>query len=237
MQKVKPNRLKNALPDLMRLLREKTGQDVVVLIDEYDTPVISAYQNAYYEEMIPLMKGMLGKVLKDNKNLKFGLLTGITRVAKEGVFSGLNNIKVHSILDELYSQYFGFTENEVSTLIKKGNASVAADKIKDWYNGYQFGSQTIYNPWSILSCLDTRNTPLEPYWLNTASNGLVKHLIKTSTTDVKKVFVQLLQKETIKERVDKYLLFSDLQRDSSAVWNLLLNAGYLKSAETTLSRR
>ena len=227
-------KLKNALSDLMQLLNNKTGQDVVVLIDEYDTPVISAYQNSYYKDMIDLMKGMLGEVLKDNKNLQFGLLTGITRVAKEGLFSGLNNIRIYSILDELYSQYFGFTEREVSTLIKKCNASVSENKIKDWYNGYQFGSHTIYNPWSILSCLATAGNPLEPYWLNTASNALVKNLIKTSTTDIKKVFGQLLQKETINEQVDKYLLFSDLQRDSSAIWNLLLNAGYLKSAKMTL---
>ena len=169
------NDLKSGLTHLMNLLKRKTGQDVVVLIDEYDTPVTVAYQKNYYDEMIDLMKGLLGETLKDNNHLAFGLLTGITRIAKEGIFSGLNNGKTHSILDERYSEYFGFTEQEVSTLLKQSDIAIPAHDIKDWYNGYQIGSHTIYNPWSILSCLDTPGNILKPYWVNTSNNDLVQN--------------------------------------------------------------
>ena len=233
-EEVSVSKLKSSISNLMRLLADKTGKQVILLIDEYDTPIINAYQEGYYKEMVALMKGLLGEALKDNRDLQFGLMTGITRVAKEGIFSGLNNLNVHSIINERYSQYFGFSEREVTDLLSECDTAISADSIKEWYNGYQFGSHTIYNPWSILNCLDAETHHLQPYWVNTSDNSLIKMLIKDSTENIKEVFVKLLQKESVTERVDECIILPNLLRDKSSLWGLLLHAGYLKPAKTEL---
>lgn len=167
--------VKAALKTLCGYLLRKFGRPAIILIDEYDTPIQEAYLRGYYQEMVDFMRSMFGMALKDNPSLCKAVLTGITRISQESLFSGLNNVEVYSLLREEYGQYFGFTESEVVKLINETSTEASLDKIKEWYNGYQVGKYTLYNPWSIINCLKNHGQ-LKPYWLNTASNELLAKL-------------------------------------------------------------
>ncbi len=216
----------NSLSQLSEFLERKFYQKPIILIDEYDTPIQTAYLKDYYELMIELMRGILGAGLKDNKFLGKAVITGITRVAQESLFSGVNNLSVYSLLREKLGQYFGFTEKEVLKLLNDNQSTVSIDEIKEWYNGYQIGKYTLYNPWSILSCLD-HNGELKPYWLNTSSNDLVKELLDKIDYSVKGEFALLLQGKTIEKPLLENLIFPELKEKEEAIWSLLLYAGYL----------
>ncbi|PCI37443.1 MAG: hypothetical protein COB50_03760 [Thiotrichales bacterium] len=197
----------------------------VVLIDEYDMPIQEAYLRGYYSEMVDFMRGMLSSALKDNDYLHKAILTGILRVAQESIFSGLNNVEVYSILRRKYSNYFGFTEDEVSILLDH----VGCDNrtaIKSWYNGYKMGGYVVYNPWSIISCLK-QNCKLQPYWVNTSSNDLIKKLLISAPSKVKEGFEKLLQGGSVVHPINENLKFPDLHIKQEALWNLLLFTGYL----------
>src|SRR3990167_4746223 len=171
---------------LSNLLREHYNKKVIVLIDEYDTQIHAAYMNNYYKQATEFIKGLLGKVLKDNVSLERSVLTGILRTAKEGIFSDLNNLKVCTILSDNYSDKFGFTTNEVFDLLKYKNLENQMDDIKYWYNGYHAGEDTlIYNPWSILECI-RENGKLMRYWVNTSNNKLISKLLIKANDNVKK---------------------------------------------------
>ncbi|NDB83359.1 MAG: AAA family ATPase [Alphaproteobacteria bacterium] len=221
------SKIENSLKLLSEFLTRKFGKMPFILIDEYDTPIQSGYLEGYYDDIIGLMRGIFSKSLKDNKYLTKSVLTGITRISQESLFSGLNNIEVYSLLEETYGQYFGFTEQEVIKLKDEaGLQSSSTQDIKNWYNGYRIGKHTIYNPWSIIHCLKN-NGALKPYWINTSSNNLVKILLTDASYSVKKDFERLLQGEVIEKPIYTNLVFPELKTAEEALWSLLLYAGYL----------
>ena len=220
----------NSLRLLSEMLHKHYGQRVLILLDEYDTPIHNAYLHGYYPELIHFMRDLQGAALKDNPHLLKAVLTGILRVAKENLFSGLNNLKVLTVLDNAYAQYFGFTEAEVAALAQ--TAGLAAKhpaleaNIKDWYNGYRFGGEVIYNPWSIVSCLDEKGV-LKPYWLNTSGADLLKRSMERAETDFKEGLESVIRRTPVEQLVDPNLVFADLDKSSTALWSLLLFSGYL----------
>jgi hypothetical protein len=219
--------IENSLITLAKYLMKKFKQAPVLLLDEYDTPIQEAYLKGYYTEMIGFMRIILGETLKDNSYLKKAVITGITRISQESLFSGVNNIEVYSLLREKYGQYFGFVETEVVALMKATapNSNLAA--IKEWYNGYSIGKYTLYNPWSIISCLKN-DGELAPYWVNTATNGLLYSLISKANIEVKDQLELLLQGQVIQQNLSENLVFKDIEKKPEALWSLLLYAGYLK---------
>lgn len=218
--------MRTALRDLTEYLFRVNKIKPWLFIDEYDTPIQSAYLHGYYEDVISLMRSMLSSVLKSNPYLHRSVITGILRIAKESLFSGINNLRVYSILQPDYSQYFGFTETEVIDIAKKSEAENLLPEIKNWYNGYQIGNTTLYNPWSIVNCM--RDKDLRPYWVNTSDNQLIKNLLLQSSDAFKANFELLLQGQTVERRIDENMVFGDLDKSEIAVWSLLLMAGYLK---------
>jgi hypothetical protein len=218
--------LKSAICDLINYLYLHHGIKPWLLIDEYDTPIQSAYIKGYYHEMVEFMRGMLGAALKNNPYLNKAVITGILRVAKESLFSGVNNLEVYSLLRDEYSQYFGFTETEVDYILTQSQLSHKATEIKQWYNGYQFGETTIYNPWSIANCIK-RKGELHPYWINTSSNELIKDLLKQAPLSFKTCFEDLMSGQEITRLIDENMAFADLNKHPDAIWSLLLMSGYL----------
>ncbi len=216
---------------LSKLLYEVHGSEVVLLIDEYDTPVHTAWQHGYYDEMISFLKLMLGSALKGNKHLKKGVLTGILRVSKESMFSDLNNFISSTVLDtDVYSDQFGFTEAEVAeTLRYYGLNGREMEQLHEWYDGYRFGGHTIYNPWSILNYIFSLNHDLKPYWVNTSQDSLLRRLIFGDRAGIKSQVQQLLNGEKIKVQLDEHLTFQTLLSDQRTVWTMLVLAGYLRS--------
>ena len=223
--------LKSALKDLMYYLFLHHGIKPWLLIDEYDTPIQSAYAKGYYNEMIEFMRGMLGAALKNNPYLNKAVITGILRVAKESLFSGVNNLEVYSLLRDEYSHHFGFTEPEVDNILKASQLSEKSKEIKQWYNGYQFGDTVIYNPWSIANCVKRKGT-LEPYWVDTSDNQLIKDLIKKTPLRFKEELEKLVLGDSIEKLIDEQLSFQYLDNNPDALWNLLLMAGYLKPSDS-----
>ena len=219
--------LKTALFDLTEYLYMHYQKEVIVLIDEYDVPIQAGYFNNYYQEAIKMMRDLLGACLKTNPYLERALLTGITRVSKESLFSGLNNLAVYSLLDDEYSEHFGFTEAEVSMLAKEMNYQDKLVDMRAWYNGYEVGETTLYNPWSIINCL-SRKGRIKNYWLNTSGNKLIKKLLINSSADFKEDFEQLLRGKSIRQSIREDMVFGDLKEDESLIWSLFFVAGYLK---------
>lgn len=219
--------LQSSLQDLMRYLFQHHGVKPYLLIDEYDTPILSSYLADYYPQMITLLRGLFGTALKTNPYLEKAMITGILRVAKESLFSGLNNLKVFSILNSKYSEHFGFTEVEVENLLTLADLSDKAADVRAWYNGYQVGETIIYNPWSIANCL-YENGALKPYWINTSDNQLIKDLLKKSKLEFKENFEVLLAQGYVEEFIDEHIVFSALRNNPEALWSLLLMSGYLK---------
>ncbi len=223
--------LKTALFDLTYTLYTFYEVKPWLLIDEYDTPIQTAYIKGYYDQMIEFMRGLLGPALKNNPYLNKAVITGILRVAKESLFSGVNNLEVYSLLRDEYSEHFGFTEREVDKVLEKSNLSKKSEEIKEWYNGYQFGNTIIYNPWSIANCVKRRGE-LEPYWVDTSDNQLIKDLMKKTPLKFKEELEGLVSGESIEKLIDEQLSFQYLNNNPDALWNLLLMAGYLKPADS-----
>jgi len=216
----------NSLLMLSRLLHRAYKKQVIILIDEYDSPIHAAYSNGYYAEMINFMRSLLSTSLKDNINLQKGVLTGILRIAKESIFSDLNNLGVYTLLDSNFQDKFGFTQTDVSKLLNDYQLDNKSTEIKKWYNGYHFGSITIYNPWSLISCVE-KHGRLEPYWLNTSSNLLVKKLLFKADRYVKSKLELLISGQPITELIDKNIIFQHIDTQETALWSLLLFTGYL----------
>ena len=220
--------LKTSLSFLTSLLYKYYNQKVIVLIDEYDSPIISAYENGYYSEAITFFKGLYGNVLKTNQYLHMGVLTGIVRVAQAGIFSDLNNIENYTILNDEYSQYFGLLEEEVEKALLDYGVSYKLEEVKSWYNGYKFGDSEVYNPLSILKFLKTKK--LEAYWVNTSGNALIKELLKNSDKTVFDTLNKLFNgKETVVYISQSIALGNNLSPDD--LWELLLFSGYLTVKE------
>ena len=220
--------LKTSLSFLTSLLYKYYNQKVIVLIDEYDSPIISAYENGYYSEAITFFKGLYGNVLKTNQYLHMGVLTGIVRVAQAGIFSDLNNIENYTILNDEYSQYFGLLEEEVEKSLLDYGVSYKLEEVQSWYSGYKFGDSEVYNPLSILKFLKTKR--LEAYWINTSGNALIKELLKNSDKTVFDTLNNLFNgKETVVYISQSIALGNNLSPDD--LWELLLFSGYLTVKE------
>jgi len=214
----------NSLKNLTAFLYKYYKKEVVLLIDEYDIPLITAYKYGYYDEAINFYKIFLGEVLKTNQYLKIGVLTGIIRVIKAGIFSDLNNLKVYSILNKEYSEFFGFTENEVIEALKYFNIEYELPEVKSWYDGYKFGNSELYNPWSILNFLTDKK--LIPYWIDTSDNFLINQILKSVNSDTMETLQKLFFGESIEENINGNSDLSVLLGDEE-VWELLLFSGYL----------
>ena len=213
---------KGSLKALTKYLYEYYGKKAIVLIDEYDTPIIQAYQEGYYKQAISFFKKFYGDAMKDNEYLQFGIMTGILRIAKEGIFSGLNNLKVNNIFSEKYSEYYGLTENEVVEAAKYYGLEYKMEDVREWYDGYQFGETEIYNPWSIINFLDEKK--LRPYWIGVSGNKTIYDLLgkadKKVIEDLEKLFVG----ETVHKAINEYMEYAF---NASDIWELFLYSGYL----------
>ena len=212
----------NSLKNLLRYLYEYYNKKVVVLIDEYDTPIVSGYNNGYKKEVLGLYRSLYSTVLKSNTHLQFSVMTGILRIAKEGIFSGLNNLKVNNIFSERYSEYYGMTENEVLEGLKYYDLEYEINDVKEWYDGYQFGNTEVYNPWSIINFLD--NKKLKPYWQGTAGNETINELLDRGNKEIFDDLEKLFRKETIYKKIRD---FTEFTSDINEIWELFLYSGYL----------
>jgi Predicted AAA-ATPase/PD-(D/E)XK nuclease superfamily len=218
-----------SLLHLSAALHEHHGERVVILIDEYDTPIHAAYLGGYLPQALDFFRLLLGAALKDNPHLHKGVVTGILRVARENIFSGLNNLDCHSLLSRRFRAAFGFTDPEVKDLLERTGYPESADQVRSWYNGYIFGGEVVYNPWSVLSFIG-REGELAPYWLNTSANDLVRELLQKHARVVQDDLETLIQGGSIERVPDENVVFSDLESDPGALWSLLLFTGYLKAA-------
>ena len=216
-----------AIHQLAKCLYQHYGQKVIVLLDEYDTPMQEAYVNGYWDELVAFTRSMFNAAFKTNPYLARAIMTGITRVSKESIFSDLNNLKVITTTSDEYATSFGFTEKEVFAALEECGMENEKDKVKEWYDGFIFGSHAdIYNPWSILNFLDTG--VITTYWANTSSNSLIGKLLREGNEAVKKKFEELLQGKHLYVPVDEQIVYNQLDDNEEAVWSLLLASGYLK---------
>jgi Predicted AAA-ATPase/PD-(D/E)XK nuclease superfamily len=221
------NEFSTSLQSLTHFLYKHFNVKPWLLIDEYDTPIQSGYLWGYYDNIIQLMRKLFGSALKDNHSLKKAVITGILRISKESLFSGINNLKVHSIFNTGYHLHFGFTEEEVVQLLEKAGLTACGAAIREWYNGYQIGGTVIYNPWSLVNCIDEKGA-LRPYWVNTSSNDLIRHLLARSDDQIKMDLESIIRGESITALIDENMVFDDLEKNRSAIWSLLLFSGYFK---------
>ncbi|MCB1192616.1 MAG: AAA family ATPase [Leptospiraceae bacterium] len=219
----------NSLKQLSEYLYRYHKEKVVILIDEYDTPIQSGYINKFYDDVIPFMRNLLSGAYKDNLYLYKGVITGILRVSKESIFTGLNNIGVYTILDNKFADKFGFTETEVKQILIDFNIPTSYEDVKKWYDGYTFGNLTdIYNPWSILNYMVDYETGFKPYWVNTSSDELLKERIKQKdSSDSRELILKLLNDEPVEKVIEDNFIFPDLDTNKDLLWTLLTFSGYL----------
>lgn len=219
-----------ALHQLSKFLYQYYGKKVIILLDEYDTPMQEAYVCGFWEEMVSFIRSLFNSTFKTNEYLARALMTGITRVSKESIFSDLNHLKVVTTTSDDYATSFGFTEEEVFAALEEYGLSQEKKKVKEWYNGFLFGTHTdIYNPWSIINFLDTKK--YDSYWANTSSNSLVSKLLREGNKNTKLIFEALLRGESVSCMVDEQIVYSALDGNETAIWSLLLASGYLKVKE------
>ncbi|MDJ0838106.1 MAG: AAA family ATPase [Acidobacteriota bacterium] len=218
--------LQDALTLLTMLLHRATNRKVMVLIDEYDTPIHAGHHHGYYDEVVGFMHNLLSGALKDNHHLEKGILTGILRIAKESIFSGLNNMDVHTLLDEPFAEHFGFTTREVDRVLIDAGIPDRGEEIRNWYNGYRFGKETMYNPWSMMKLAANPQMPCRPYWVNTSDNQLTKDLIIEKKAIPTRELETLLRGETVHKVLETSQVLGDL--DPDMVWSMLTFSGYLK---------
>lgn len=216
-----------SLQQLSAYLYRYYGKKVIILLDEYDTPMQESFVNGYWEQLSAFIRNLFNATFKGNTYLERAILTGITRISKESIFSDLNNLKVVTTTSEEYADCFGFTETEVQNILKEYGLSDKMQEVKSWYDGFTFGSHTdIYNPWSILNYLSTGK--LGAYWANTSSNGLAGKVIREGSKDIKQNFEALIRGEEIEVVLDEQIVYDQLFVKESAIWSLLLATGYLK---------
>ena len=220
--------LTTALKFLTKILYEKYNKKVVVLVDEYDSPLVSAYINGYYERAKDFFKTFYSTVLKDNNYLQMGVLTGIIRVIKAGIFSDLNNLRTYTILSDVYTDSYGLTEEEVEKSLKDYGIEAEISKVKDWYDGYRFGDSEVYNPWSILNFLQDKE--LRAYWVDTSGNDLINDVLKKITRDTIRALEKLFDGEGLRQNISGTSDLSKILSDDE-IWELLLFSGYLTIEE------
>ena len=214
-------------------LSEVYGKKVIILIDEYDVPLQSAYFNRYYDKMVELIRSVFSSVLKTNTQIAFAVLTGCLRISKESIFTGLNNPDVYSVIDTEFSDAFGFTELEVKSMLEYYQLTDRLEEIKEWYDGYLFGRREIYNPWSVLKyvqkTLADAHIKAKPYWVNTSSNSIIQELIEKSNPSTREVVEKLISGETIRKQLFDDIIYSNMNVNEEHIWSFLLYTGYLKA--------
>lgn len=225
--------LTSALERLSKMLTSHYGKAPIIIIDEYDTPIQEGYAKDFYEEIIGFMRNFFSGAFKDNKNLSYGFLTGILRIAQESIFSGLNNLTVNSVMDEEYDRYFGFTEDEVEQMLDYYGVSEKEAELKEWYDGYLFGKEEIYNPWSVINYISKGCIP-QAYWVNTGKNEVLEDVLKVATDDIIERLYSLLQGERVIARIDQNVVYRSLTEEPANIYSLLLVAGYLKTPKKEL---
>ena len=219
--------LTSALEKLSKMLAVHYKKAPIIIIDEYDTPIQEGYSKDFYDEIIGFMRNFFSGAFKDNRNLSYGFLTGILRIAQESIFSGLNNLTVNSVMDEEYDNYFGFTQGEVKEMLEYYGMSEKESELKEWYDGYLFGSEEIYNPWSVINYIAKGGIP-QAYWVNTGKNEILEDVLKIATDDITERLFALLQGEMVVARIDQNVVYRSLAEDPANIYSLLLIAGYLK---------
>ena len=236
----KKNEVKNSIKTLMRMLYTVYGKQVILLIDEYDVPLAKASEkdtakNHYYSKMLDVINGIISTALKDNEFLKFAVVTGCLRIAKESIFTGTNNFASYSVLDVDFSQYFGFSKKEITAILKAADRPEAADTIKEWYDGYVFGNSYVYCPWDVINYLSAlkkrRDARPKNYWKNTSHNGILLTFVKRRDFDVSDKFEALLNGETIVQTISDELTYDTLHSTEDNLWSVLLMTGYITKAD------
>lgn len=225
--------LTSALEKLSQMLTEYYEKAPIIIIDEYDTPIQEGYSKDFYDEIIGFMRNFFSGAFKDNKNLSYGFLTGILRIAQESIFSGLNNLTVNSVMDQEYDKYFGFTNEEVHEMLRYYDFLDKEAELKDWYDGYLFGNEEIYNPWSVINYIAKGCIP-QAYWVNTGKNEILEDVLKVATDDITERLYALLQGESVIARIDQNVIYRSLAEDPANIYSLLLVAGYLKTPRKEL---
>ena len=233
--------LEKALMRLSGFLSRHYKKQVIILIDEYDVPLDKAFQNGYYDEMVSLLRNIFGNALKSNPNLYFAVLTGCLRVAKESIFTGLNNFNVFSITNVQFDEYFGFTDDEVKEMLRYFGLSDFYKTIKEWYDGYQFGKKAVYCPWDVISycrnlCADSAALP-EDFWSNTSSNSIVRRFIDKANKQTKDEIEGLIAGETVVKEIKQELTYNELDKSIENLWSVLFTTGYLTQRERVDSRK
>ena len=238
--KAEENEVKSSLKVLMRMLQAVYGKKVILLIDEYDVPLAKASEkdtekNAYYSKMLDVIKGIMSTALKDNEFLQFAVITGCLRIAKESIFTGTNNFASYSVLDDRFSNYFGFTEKEVEKLLGDADRKEAAAETKEWYDGYVFGNSYVYCPWDVVNHVSAlrykRTAKPKNYWKNTSHNGILLTFVKRTDFDVAGKFEKLLNGETITQTITDELTYDTLHSSEDNLWSMLLMTGYITKAD------
>ena len=232
------DRYATALKTLSTCLKKHHGENVIVLIDEYDVPLENAYYEGFYKEMVGFIRSLFESVLKTNDALQFGVVTGCLRISKESIFTGLNHLKINSIRDASFAEGFGFTERETEAMLRDYGIAERIPEVKEWYNGYLFGDTEIYNPWSVIRYVDSivvnkRKFP-EPYWANTSSNAIIKDLVWQADEKMKRQLDVLISGGTIEKRIHEDITYDDIHESEDNLWNFLFFTGYMrKESERT----
>ena len=226
--------LERSLLYLSEMLKKHYGEGAVIIIDEYDTPIQSGHTNGFYDDVIAFMRNLLSGCFKDNKSLAFGFLTGILRVAKESIFSGLNNLTINSVLDNKYSEYFGFTANEVKEMAAYYSAPNKFDEVCEWYDGYRFGKTDIFNPWSVINYFSNDCEP-RAFWLSTGSNDIIGEIIKEADNEIYERLSSLVNGGSFTTYIDTSVIYPQIKNNPSSIYSFLLMAGYLKVVKSSVS--
>ena len=219
--------ISSALERLSKILAIHYKKNPIIIIDEYDTPIQEGYIKEFYDEIISFMRNFFSGAFKDNKYLSYGFLTGILRISQESIFSGMNNISVHSLFDEEYESYFGFTEDEVKNMLSYYGKQDKETELKNWYDGYLFGKKEIYNPWSVINYISRDCIP-QAYWANSGSNEILHEVMQTLNDDSVQRLNALLQGEKVVARIDQNVIYRSIKENSQYIYSLLIVAGYLK---------
>ena len=226
--------LERSLLYLSEMLKKHYGEGAVIIIDEYDTPIQSGHTNGFYDDVIAFMRNLLSGCFKDNKSLAFGFLTGILRVAKESIFSGLNNLTINSVLDNKYSEYFGFTANEVKEMAAYYSAPDRFGEVCEWYDGYRFGKTDIFNPWSVINYFSNDCEP-RAFWLSTGSNDIIGEIIKEADNEIYERLSSLVNGGSFTTYIDTSVIYPQIKNNPSSIYSFLLMAGYLKVVKSSVS--
>ena len=239
-QKAEEQDIKNSLKTIMRMMKAVYGKKVILLIDEYDVPLAKASEkntakNGYYSKMLDVIKGIMSTALKDNEFLQFAVITGCLRIAKESIFTGTNNFASYSVLDERFSRYFGFLEDEVETMLEAADRKEAAKDIKEWYDGYVFGNSCVYCPWDVINHISAlrykRTAKPKNYWKNTSHNGILLTFVERTDFDVADKFETLLNGGMIKQAISDELTYDTLHSSEDNLWSVLLMTGYITKSD------